>query len=238
MTILGIETSTAVCSVGLARCTNSSGSGQLDDYELLAECSLVESHIHSEKLLTLIQGLCNEQQLKLSQLDAIAVSIGPGSFTGLRIGLSTAKGLCYALGKPLLAVPTFASIATSVIRSYPNCGRVVVCIDAKQREYYIGMYERSKQTVLEVQPVHIGDLPSAVAAASLQTMIVTDQLESVIMESRQADMVKDVSPFCRGDMIAALAVRGWTPGERTDWEQIEPMYLKDFVVRTQVKLKK
>jgi tRNA threonylcarbamoyl adenosine modification protein YeaZ len=80
-----------------------------------AEKSLTETHIHSEKLLTLIQELCDEQKLKLSQLDGVAVSIGPGSFTGLRIGLSTAKGLCFALEKPLIAVPTFVSIAKSVI---------------------------------------------------------------------------------------------------------------------------
>jgi tRNA threonylcarbamoyladenosine biosynthesis protein TsaB len=238
MTILGIETSTAVCSVGLARCPSSKSDGQFNEYELLAERSLVESHIHSEKLLTLIQGLCDEQQMKLAQLDAVAVSIGPGSFTGLRIGLSTAKGLSYSLEKPLIAVPTFASIATSVIRLHPDCGRVVVCIDAKQREYYIGVYEQSKHTVFEVQPVHIGDLPSAVAAASLNTIFVTDQLDSVIMVSPPSVMVKEVFPFCRGNMIAALAGKRWTPGERTVWEQIEPMYLKDFVVRTQVKLEK
>ena len=134
MTILGIETSTAVCSVGLA-----------NEFDLRAEKSIIETHIHSEKLLTLIQELCDEQKMKLSQLDGVAVSIGPGSFTGLRIGLSTAKGLCFALEKPLIAVSTFASIAKSVTISHPEYARIIVCIDAKQREYYIGVYEHRQR---------------------------------------------------------------------------------------------
>jgi tRNA threonylcarbamoyladenosine biosynthesis protein TsaB len=115
MTVLGIETSTAVCSVGLA---NDSGS--------CTEQSLVESHIHSEKLLTLVRGVCEDQKFALSQLDSVAISIGPGSFTGLRIGLSTAKGICYSLGIPLIAVPAFEAIADAVFACHPKFDRVVV----------------------------------------------------------------------------------------------------------------
>ncbi len=90
MTILGLETSTAVCSVGLYR---------EDKHDV--EVSLRESHIHSEKLLTIVQQALRSGETTLEQLDAIAVSIGPGSFTGLRIGLSTAKGLSFALDTPV-----------------------------------------------------------------------------------------------------------------------------------------
>jgi tRNA threonylcarbamoyladenosine biosynthesis protein TsaB len=227
MMILGIETSTAVCSIGLA-----------NEFGLQSERSLVESHIHSEKLLTLIQELCDEQKMRLLQLDGVAISIGPGSFTGLRIGLSTAKGLCFALEKPLIAVPTFASIAKSVTMSYSECARVVVCIDAKQREYYIGAYEQNKGTVSEVLSVQIGSLSSALAAASLKTVIVTDHIDEVKTESGDSIIVEDVFSYCRGDIIARMAIERWKTGERNVWEQLEPMYLKDFVVRTQMKLEK
>lgn len=220
MTILGIETSTAVCSIGLA-----------DEFGLQLEKSIVESHIHSEKLLTLIQELCDEQKIGLPQLDGIAVSIGPGSFTGLRIGLSTAKGLCFALEKPLIAVPTFASIARSVIMFYQKCTRVVVCIDAKQREYYIGVYEQNNKIVREMQPVRIGSLPSALAAVSMETVLVTDHAEKVKTESGDSIVVEDVLPYCRGDVIARMAVERWNAGDRNVWENLEPMYLKDFVVQ-------
>jgi tRNA threonylcarbamoyladenosine biosynthesis protein TsaB len=226
MTVLGIETSTAVCSVGLT-----DGSGWKP------EKSLMESHIHAEKLLTLIHELCDEQKVKLSQLDGVGVSVGPGSFTGLRIGFSTAKGLCFALEKPLIAVPTFVSIATSAAESHPDCARIIVCIDAKQREYYIGVYEQNNGTVSEIQPVHIGTLASAHAAVSLRTLIVTDRTADVKTESGDSITVEEVFPHCRGDVIARLALQRWTPEETTDWAQREPMYLKDFVIRTQTKLK-
>jgi tRNA threonylcarbamoyladenosine biosynthesis protein TsaB len=227
MTILGIETSTAVCSVGLA-----------NEFDVQAERSIVETHIHSEKLLTLIQELCDEQKIKLSQLDGVAVSIGPGSFTGLRIGLSTAKGLCFALDKSLIAVPTFLSIAKSVTRSHPESPRIVVCIDAKQREYYIGVYENNNGTVREVLAVHIGSLSSALAGASTKTVIVTDCTGEVKGASGGSLLVEDVVSYCRGDVIARMAVSIRNSGTISLWEQLEPMYLKDFVVRTQKKLEK
>ena len=227
MTILGIETSTAVCSVGLA-----------NEIGLQSERSLVESHIHSEKLLTLIQELCDEKKMKLSQLDGVAVSLGPGSFTGLRIGLSTAKGLCFALEKPLIAVPTFASIAKSAILLHPDYKRIVVCIDAKQREYYIGVYEQNDRIVREVSPVHIANLSSALATASAKTLVLTDRMDEVKTKSGDSIMVADVFTYCRGDTIARMAIEQWNAGERNVWGQLEPIYLKAFVVRAQVKLEK
>lgn len=224
MTILGIETSTAVCSVGLA-----------NEFDVQAERSIVETHIHSEKLLTLIQELCDEQKIKLSQLDGVAVSIGPGSFTGLRIGLSTAKGLCFALEKPLIAVPTFASIATSVIWAHPECVRVIVCIDAKQREYYIGAYEQIKGTVREVLEVHIGSIVSVLHSVHQKTIVVTDAPNEVKKESRDSIVVEEVLPHCRGDMIACIALEKCGSQQYIDWKQLEPRYLKDFVVKVHKK---
>ena len=238
MTILGIETSTAVCSVGLARLGSLNIGAQANGYDVQMEKSLFESHIHSEKLLTLIQELCDGQKLELSQLDGVAVSIGPGSFTGLRIGLSTAKGLCFALEKPLIAVPTFASIATSVIWAHPECVRVIVCIDAKQREYYIGVYDQSNGTLQEERAVHIGSIASALTSVTLKTMIVTDHIDEVQAESSDSIIVEKVFPYCRGDVTAQIAIEKWNTKNRRTWEQLEPMYLKDFIVRTQMKSEK
>ena len=238
MIFLGIETSTAVCSAGMARVRPTGANGQAVGVDLLSEKSLVESHIHSEKLLTLIRELCDEQKTDLSQVDGVAVSIGPGSFTGLRIGLSTAKGLCAALDKPLVAVPTFEAIARSVSRVHPECMEIRVCIDAKQREYYIGLYEQYAGTLREVRAVHTGNLSSACAAISAKTVIVTDRPDEVKKESQQSVLVENVFPYCRGDVIACLAVERWNAGQTRAWEQLEPLYLKNFVVRTQMKLEK
>jgi tRNA threonylcarbamoyladenosine biosynthesis protein TsaB len=238
MTILGIETSTAVCSVGLSRLIHTSIGGQTNEMDLQSEKSIVESHIHSEKLLTLIQELCDEQKLELAQLDGVAVSIGPGSFTGLRIGLSTAKGLSYALDKPLIAVPTFESIAKCALTAHPECTRIIVCIDAKQREYYIGAYEQTNGTIQEVLPVQIGSISSALHSVSQKTVVVTDHTDEVKKETAGSTIVADVFSFCRGDVIARMAREKWNAEERSIGNQLEPKYLKDFIVRTQVKLEK
>jgi len=227
MIILGIETSTAVCSVGLAK-----------ESGLLAEHSLVESHIHSEKLLTLVREICVEQSLQLSQIDGVAVSIGPGSFTGLRIGLSTAKGLCCSIGKPLIAVPTFESIATGTLKAHPEFGRVVICVDAKQGEFYIGVYEKNNGLLCETLPVHIDNSISLRTVINKETIIVADCADKIRMTLDDSVTLIEMLPFCRGDIIANIAIKKIVFGEKIAWEDLEPMYLKDFVIRTHLKKEK
>jgi tRNA threonylcarbamoyladenosine biosynthesis protein TsaB len=220
MTVLGIETSTAVCSVGL--------SNESDAY---AERSIIESHIHSEKILTLVQELCKDQKIHLSQIDSVAVSIGPGSFTGLRIGLSTAKGLCYAWGKPLVAVPAFESIAKAVFISHPQLSRVVVCTDAKQGEYYYGGFEKKNGTLSEFLAVQIGNINAALSAVTGETMVITDQIDGVKKISNSSGVIENILSYCRGDVIAQIAAQKLKDGIKNAPDNLEPMYLKDFVIR-------
>jgi tRNA threonylcarbamoyladenosine biosynthesis protein TsaB len=186
-------------------------------------------------LLTLARAVCEDQKMALSQLDGIGVSIGPGSFTGLRIGLSTAKGLCYALSKTLIAVPTFEALAAGVFKSHPECVRVAVCVDAKQGEYYFGMYERRSGTLCEVLPVQIKSLSVALSAIPVKTIIVTDRRDEVKNASGDTSVVEDVLSYCHGDMIAGIAIEKMKAGVKNILENLEPMYLKDFVIQTHKK---
>lgn len=224
MTVLGIETSTAACSVGLA---NDSG--------LHAERSLVESHIRSEKLLTLIREIYEDQEITLLQIDAVAVSIGPGSFTGLRIGLSTAKGLCFASGKPLIAVPAFESVAEAVFVSRPQTSRVIISVDAKQGDYYFGGYEKKDGARCEFLPVQIGNLSTALSANTSNTMIITDRIDEVKKFADKSGVIDNILSYCRGDVIARIAIEKLKAGMKNSPENLEPMYLKDFVIRTNTK---
>ncbi len=104
--ILAIETATSVCSVALAR-----------DGNLLSIREVTTPNAHSSVLTVLIEELFHEAILRYANLDAIAVSMGPGSYTGLRIGVAAAKGLCYGLDKPLIAVPTLQSMANGITGS-------------------------------------------------------------------------------------------------------------------------
>jgi tRNA threonylcarbamoyladenosine biosynthesis protein TsaB len=106
--ILGIETATKMCSVAITK-----------DGVLLSIREQSGDYSHSEKLNQFIAEVCEEAKVKLEELDAVAVSKGPGSYTGLRIGVSAAKGLCYGLDKPLIAVDTLKAMVVGVTGSLP-----------------------------------------------------------------------------------------------------------------------
>jgi len=137
-TILNIETSTEVCSVSVS-----------ENGSTLFSRESMEGLKHSELLTVFIQELFNQNGLKMSKLDAIAVSKGPGSYTGLRIGVSVAKGLCYALDLPLLAIGSLdvlASQATQNIKEYVSFrdyDNILLCpmIDARRMEVYTSLYD-------------------------------------------------------------------------------------------------
>lgn len=225
MIVLGIETSTAVCAVGLV----SEGKNEI-------ERSLVESHIHSEKLLTLVQEVVEEASIKLSEIDCIAISIGPGSFTGLRIGLSAAKGLCYAFGKQLVAVSTFDAIAKAAFDAHPGISKVAVMIDAKKSEYYVGRFEKASEEakpLSEIQVLSFADAVSSVEQGA-QTLILTDSVSEIGKAVRKPEIVKDVHQFCRASVVARLGLQKARAHDVAAIASLEPMYLKDFVVHLPV----
>ena len=139
--ILCIESATRSCSVALAK------DGNLFDFKE----EVNEKYSHSEQLTLFIESLLQQRGIVFSDLDAIAVSKGPGSFTGLRIGVSTAKGLCYALDKPLISIFTLEAMASGMQKKFPN---KVYCpmIDARRMEVYTAIFQAGKQlTDIEAQ---------------------------------------------------------------------------------------
>lgn len=126
--ILCIETSTDLCSVSVSHKS-----------DVLITRIIEEGKRHSSELTTLIQGALGASQLEMSDLSAVAISDGPGSYTGLRVGASTAKGLCLALGIPLLAISTLEVLAFE----HMDQGCVVATIDARRMEVYAAIYHKS-----------------------------------------------------------------------------------------------
>jgi tRNA threonylcarbamoyladenosine biosynthesis protein TsaB len=145
--ILQIETATASCSVALAK-----------DGVVLAVKQVNQRNIHAEVITLFIDELINAAGVKYTDLDAIAVSCGPGSYTGLRIGVSTAKGLCFALDKPLIAVETLEAMAYGVTSrsEYLIDDYKLLCpmIDARRMEVFTTVFntngERVKETSAEI----------------------------------------------------------------------------------------
>ena len=211
MTVLGIETSTAVCSVGIVTIDRS------------AVQTIREDRVHSEKLLTLVAAVLAETNTEFHSVDAVAVSSGPGSFTGLRIGVSAAKGLVAAHGKALLGVPSIVSaVAAARSRGRLSAGGLVL-MDARQGEWYVAVCAPDGT----VAPVRIEN-DETVRRMSVGREMLTDRPERF----PEASTVWDLLDHLQGDVVARLGRERLERGERDDVTTFEPMYLKEFVVRT------
>lgn len=145
--ILNIETATDICSVALAR-----------NGEILSLQEGREAKSHASLLTTLISKSFEETECRLIDLDAVAVSKGPGSFTGLRIGVATAKGLCYSLDKPLISVNTLQSMAAAFMLKNPDTEDVTLCpmIDARRMEVYLALFNNKLEFTRENISDNIG----------------------------------------------------------------------------------
>jgi tRNA threonylcarbamoyladenosine biosynthesis protein TsaB len=221
MIVLGIETSTDVCAVGV-----------VGDGELAIEQSIKESHIHSEQLVPMIRSVVKKANLEIDQIDGIAVSVGPGSFTGLRVGMSVAKGLSFSLGKPLLGVETFQAFAQRATMLDSSIKEVMVVIDARQGEFYVGKYLCGGEIPELDGRIEIHRIEELSQRWEKNTRILTDRPE-MLAEKSEA-LCEEVYRLCSGVMIARLGIQKLQRGSVADHATIEPRYLKDFVVRLPV----
>ncbi len=225
MNVLGIETSSEVCSVGFA-----------NDEGVRIERNLIDPHIHSEKLLTLITDVMSQAHESLQDLDVVAVSIGPGSFTGLRIGLSTAKGLCYAVGSQLVAIPTFAGVAVAANDLNYAKQNLLIVVDAKQGEFYVGAFDRGDSRgmlSIKVETRTIEYLEEK-SLPILNSLWITDRPEVIQSLGVRKELIASYPSFCRGDSVARLGIERLRVHDVADLASLEPMYLKDFVVKTAI----
>lgn len=225
--ILCIETATTVCSVALSREGNVF-------YSRLS----TGRNAHSSLLTTFIEEIIREAGMEFSRLDAIAVSSGPGSYTGLRIGVATAKGLCYALDKPLISVPTLKAMALGMRAQYvPATGKadakpLLFCplIDARRMEIYRAFYDENLEEVL----------PTAAEIIDENSFVTLLDGHTVIFGGEGAAKCQPVlgahpdSRFMIGfeasaAWMAPLAEERFLAGHYENLAYYEPFYLKDFI---------
>lgn len=217
--ILHIETSTDVCSVALT-----AEGGILKHYEEFRPMS------HAVVLSDFVKGCLDHLRDHEMKLDAVAVSIGPGSYTGLRIGLSEAKGLAYALDVPLIGVDTLQLMAVSVMFSQdvePDA-MFVPMIDARRMEVYTGVYNLSLEELMAPSPLILDEGSYAGFLEKGPVMFFgngSDKAKDVIKHPN-AIFVPDIKPLAV-DMLA-LADRDFRCGRFLDLAYSVPSYLKDF----------
>lgn len=226
-TILCIETATEICSVAV-----------VSETSILSVCENHEGNAHASQLTGLIETALKEAGLTLQQLDAIAVSKGPGSYTGLRVGVSTAKGLCYALNKRLLAIPTLQSLAAQFLATHQvnDSGLMMPMLDARRMEVYCAGYGKNLQEQRATEAKIIDAVSFAAelekgkvyffgnGAAKCQTTI----------NHPNAVFVEEI--HCTAKGMHHLAIEAFKTGSFEDVAYFEPFYLKDFVGTTPKKL--
>lgn len=213
-TILHLETSTSVCSVGI------SVNGVLNSIQE----ELNQPFSHAEKITVFIQQVLNDANINLNEVDAVAVTSGPGSYTGLRIGVSTAKGICYALQKPLIAVDSLISLANQASILYPEMN-ICAAIDARRMEIYSAIFNNELEVIKPIS----ADIIDENSYHSYDPLIVcgdgADKLQS-IWSKRPIHFNLKLYASVKGQV--KFAFEKYLNKEFEDSAYFEPFYLKDF----------
>lgn len=228
--ILCIETGTDICSVGI-----------VNNGELISLRESDSGRDHAKKVAVFVDELLTENDIDPQQIDAVAVGEGPGSYTGLRIGVSFAKGLCYGLGKPLIAVSSLASLAAVAIEDYnagiidiENWDSALLCpmIDARRMEVYTQVFDSKANPLSGVTAEVVDENTLAEHRAATDHFVVFGSGAAKCAEILGAELI-DVTPSVRG--MAAIAESKYAANDFADVAYFEPYYLKDFVVTTSKK---
>lgn len=216
--ILNIDTATGVCSVALAR-----------EGRVVAMKENDEGLNHSTLLGVYVDEVLRQAGVMMAGVDAVAVSAGPGSYTGLRIGVSLAKGLCYGAGKPLIAVGTLESMADAVADRVREDALYCPMIDARRMEVYAAVYDREGREVTGVRPVVLDESAFVDELSRGPVYFFGDGSGKA-----RGVLVHPNARFLSGVTTSALnlmrlAERKFAVGEFEDVAYFEPFYLKEFV---------
>lgn len=222
--ILSLETSSKICSVAIHK-----------DGNVLA-CS--EVHInqsHASKLAPLISNVVSISGIAMSELTAVAISSGPGSYTGLRIGTSTAKGLCYSLSIPLITINTLELLAFQMSNRIEQGALLCPMIDARRMEVYCMVVDKQLN---EISPV--------------EAKVITEDAFAEILDKRKIIFFGDGAMKCNTTIthsnaifidgvhpdvsdLGKIAFEKFTRNQKEDLVNFEPLYLKEFLIKSPVK---
>lgn len=193
--------------------------------QLLGEKTNMQQVDHATWIHTAIEQLLQEVNYSLPQLDAISVTIGPGSYTGLRVGLSTAKGLCYALQKPLIAIPTLELMA-SAVKCEPQ-EWIAPMIDARRMEVYTALYDASLQVLQPAQALLI-DAESFASMLQTQKVVFTGNGMEKFKKLCTAPTARFVVTQSLASAMIPLALDRFIKKDFAELAYTEPLYVKAF----------
>ncbi len=229
-----IETSTALCSVALAE------NGEVVSYK---ESSAPKAH--ASLTAVFISELLEERGLTISDCDAVCVSMGPGSYTGLRVGVSTAKGLCFGSKKPLLAVGTLDTLVAQAAGTIPTASSdlipeqilnipaegfryIIPMIDARRMEVYTAVFAPDGQQLTETTPVIVDETSFAGQLEEGPCLFIGDGAGKC-SETIKHPNARFLQCHPKASAMLAPALKAYRSGDFKDVAYFEPFYLKEFV---------
>ena len=214
--ILSIETSTTNCSVSLS----------FEGETLVLKEDYDNNYSHAERLHVYIDQVLKQADIISSQLDAIAVSKGPGSYTGLRIGVSAAKGLCFALGKPLIAISTLEALSHQVKTKE---GIIIPMLDARRLEVYSAIFDNGYNRLRETQAQVLNEDSFKSYLEDSKVTFIGNGVSKTkgLINHKNAIFIEDKLPSA--NEMSQLAYSKYKKNDIEDVAYFEPYYLKDFL---------
>ena len=222
--LLNIETSTKNCSVSIA-----------DNGKIVAMKELNNgNYSHAEVLHPFIEDILKEAGMLIEELEGVAVSKGPGSYTGLRIGVSAAKGLSFALNIPLISIDTLHSLSHAIT---VEAGTIVPMLDARRMEVYAAVFDKTHKQIRTIEAEIIEDSSFSEYLALGKVYFLGDGAQKCkeTITHKNAIFVSDKFPS--SEQMALLSHEKFLRKETEDLAYFEPFYLKDFIVIPEKKKK-
>ncbi len=221
--ILSCDTSTKTCSVAIHQ--NGALVVNLETYTL---------NSHAENLTLMVQEACKMAKIELKQLDAFALSQGPGSYTGLRIGSASLKGLCFGLDKPLIAISTLRIMAEGLLSLLDVNTLVCPMIDARRMEVFCGVFDNEGNTILAENAMVLDDISFEDLLSSQKILFAGNGAEKCtsLFTSPNARFYSDYHPLAKN--MGYLALQAFQNQTFADVAYFEPEYLKEFYTTAKI----
>jgi tRNA threonylcarbamoyladenosine biosynthesis protein TsaB len=220
--LLHIESTSTVCSVAISK-----------DAELLAIKEMNNGYTHAENLHVFIEHLLQETTLSTTDLNAISISSGPGSYTGLRIGFSAAKGLAYALQIPLITIDTLKALSYKAIQNFHTDALFCPMMDARRMEVYCAVYDNYLQEEVPVQALILDDESILKFILNKDIYFFGDGMpkaKALLQNIPNAHFIENITPSAAA--MITLACEKYNAKDFSDVAYSEPNYLKEFFFTT------
>lgn len=214
--LLLIESSNEICSVALSQ-----------EKSIIQEKYINKPNSHSVYLAPFVNEVLNNATMSINELDGVVISDGPGSYTGLRIGSSLAKGICLGAGIPLMAVSTLKGLAKKALNDYPSVDQAIALVDARRSDAYIGVYNQQLKPIIKEQFITIN---SELKIEKSNAVVVGSGAMKFINELDVKKELKHSESVLYAKDLLDEAMLKWAKQDFVDLTSYEPNYVKSVFV--------